>query len=113
LTARITEIAGTVLDARSRPVTDYALVVFPTDRELWYPESRFLKRSASGPDGGFSVRGLPPGDYFVAPVDATPSSNDSDAWQDPEWLESIAPRAARVTLAEGQKLSVNPQLIAR
>jgi hypothetical protein len=29
-----------------------------------------------------------------------------DAWQDPEFLESIALRAARATLTEGQRLSI-------
>jgi hypothetical protein len=34
-----------------------------------------------------------------------------DAWQDPEFLESIALLAARMTLTDGQKLSVSARLI--
>jgi hypothetical protein len=58
------------------------------------------------------VRGLPPSDYFVAAVSGWRVLKDgADAWQDPEFLESIALRAARATLSEGQRLSVASKLI--
>jgi hypothetical protein len=113
LTNRLTELIGTVGDSRGQNVSNYALLIFSSDRDRWYPGSRFLRRSGADGSGNFTVRGLPPGDYFVAAV-ALGSSvlrEGVDAWQDPEFLESIAQRATRATLAEGQRLSINARLM--
>ena len=67
------------------------------------------QQARPGKNGVFSVRGLPDGEYFVAAVDRL----QPDEWQDPDFLESILPSAKRVTLSEGQTLSVSPNLIAR
>ena len=115
VTNRLTELNGAVLDTRGHPVTDYALVMFSLDRAQWYPGSRYLRRSGPDAAGTFRVRALPPGDFLIAAIARTGTglnTDGDDSWQDPEWLESIAPRATRVTLAEGQKLSVNPPLIS-
>jgi hypothetical protein len=69
LTDRGGEVSGSLTDSRGRLLTDYTVVVFATDRERWFLESRFLKQSRPGKDGIFEVRGLPGGDYFVAAVD--------------------------------------------
>jgi len=115
LTNRMTELTGAVPDTRGRAVIEYALIVFPSDREQWYPGSRYVRRSSPDAAGAFRVRGLPPGDYFVAPVAGMRAGvvpDGDDSWQDPEFLEAVAVRATRVTLAEGQKLSVKPHLVA-
>lgn len=113
LTNRVTELSGTVSDSRGQPALEYSLLVFPTDRERWYPGSRFFRRSGPAQAGNFVVRGVPPGDYFIAPVVAgtTMLSEGQDAWQDPEFLDSIALRAARATLSDGGKISVSARLI--
>jgi hypothetical protein len=61
----------------------------------------------------FTVCGLPPGEYVVAPVVSglRVLTDGVDAWQDPEFLESIALRAARATLTEGQRLSIGARLL--
>jgi hypothetical protein len=111
VTSRITELSGTVANARGELSTDYTLLVFPVDRDRWYPGSRYFRRAGPASGGNFSVRGLPPSDYFVAPVAGWNVLKDGDAWQDPEFLESIALRASRATLTEGQRLSVSAKLI--
>ena len=112
LTNRVTELSGTVSNSRGQPVFDYSLLVFPIDRERWYAGSRFFRRAAPAQAGNFTVRGLPPGDYFVAPVAGSSVLRDGqDAWQDPEFLESIALRSARATLADGQRLSTSVRLV--
>ena len=112
LTSRVTELSGTVSDSRGQPALDYSLLVFPIDRDRWYAGSRFFRRAAPAQAGYFLVRGLPPGDYFIAPVAAASVLRDGqDAWQDPDFLESIALRATRATLAEGQKLSMSVRLV--
>jgi protocatechuate 3,4-dioxygenase beta subunit len=114
VTSRITELSGTVADSHGDLTKDYTLLVFPVDRDRWYPGSRYFRRSGPAAAGNFTVRGLPPSDYYVAPVAGWSVLKDGDdAWQDPEFLESIALRAARATLTEGQRLAVSAKLIAR
>jgi uncharacterized GH25 family protein len=109
LTDRVSELSGTVTDRRGRPATDYTVIVFASDRDSWGPSSRFLTTARPGPHGIFTVTGLPSGEYFVAAVDRMVDGE----WQDPDVLESVVPGALRVTLTEGQRLSVSPRLIAR
>jgi len=113
LTNRLTELNGTVVDSRGQTATAFTILVFPTDHDRWYAGSRFFRRA--GPQsstGNFSVTGLPPGDYFVAAVSGMSVLRDGvDAWQDPEFLDSIALRGTHVTLTDGEKLSITPKLI--
>jgi hypothetical protein len=112
LTNHLTELAGGVTDARGDTTRNYALLVFPIDRERWYPGSRFFRRVAPEASGSFAVRGLPPGDYHIAAVSVGGVPRDGEtAWQDPEFLEPIASRAAFAALTEGQKLSISARLI--
>ena len=109
LTDRSGEVSGSLADSRGRLLTDYTVVVFATDRERWFLESRFLKQARPARDGVFAVRGMPGGDYFVAAVDRL----QMDEWRDHDVLESLTSGAMRVTIGEGQKLSVTPRLISR
>jgi hypothetical protein len=108
LTHRTTEVSGAVLDARGRAVSDTAVIVFSVDRERWYPASRFIGY-AQVKDGTFTFRGLPSGDYFVAAV-AGAADLDADVftggWQEPEFLDSLASRATRLRLTDGQKVEL-------
>jgi carboxypeptidase family protein len=108
LTHRTTEVSGAVLDARGRAVSDTAVIVFSVDRERWYPASRFVGY-APAKDGTFMFRGLPSGDYFVAAV-ARAADLDADdltgGWQEPEFLDSLASRATRLRLTDGQKVEL-------
>jgi protocatechuate 3,4-dioxygenase beta subunit len=114
LTNQLTELDGSVRDARGEPVRYYALLVFSTDVNRRYPGSRYFRRGRPDASGNFALRGLPPGEYFVASVaSASVPTGGDDAWQDPDFLDSIEAGAARVTLTEGQKISVSSRLIAR
>ena len=111
VTSRVTELTGTVVDSRGDVTNDYTLLVFPLDRDRWYPESRYFRRAAPASSGNVSVRGLPPADYYVAAVSRSVLKDGADAWQDPEFLESIAVRAARATLTEGGRISLSAKLL--
>ncbi|HKE84996.1 MAG TPA: carboxypeptidase-like regulatory domain-containing protein [Vicinamibacterales bacterium] len=106
-------IAGHVTDARSIPVATYSVIVFPTDRTKWFANSRFLKFGRPSQDGGFEVIGLPPGEYWVAAVDAIEGNQSFGEWQKPEVLESLAPRATRVVLAERERFMTVLRVIRR
>jgi len=112
LTNKLTELAGTVATSQGQP-RELTLLVFPIDRARWYPGSRFFQRQRAAATGAFSIRSLPPGEYHVAALaDTTVPADSDEAWQDPQFLESIAGRAARAALNEGQKLSIDVRLIA-
>ncbi len=113
LTNRISGIAGSVIDARGHAVTDYTVIVFATRADRWYQGSRFFTFTRPKVDGTFAVTDLPSGEYYVAAVDWLQGTEGFGEWQDPAFLESIAPRATRVTLADGQVAAVTARLIIR
>jgi hypothetical protein len=109
LTDRVTEISGTIGDARGRAVANTPVIVFSTDRERWGPASRFVATTRSGRSGAFAVHRLPPGEYYVAPIDRMLDGE----WQDAALLELLTSQATVVTLAEGQNVSMRARLIVR
>jgi protocatechuate 3,4-dioxygenase beta subunit len=113
LTNRAARVGGRVTDAAGRPVTDYTVVVFATSADRWYQGSRFFNFSRPKPDGTFEIAGLPPAEYYVAAVDWMQGREGFGEWQDPKFLNALAPRATRVGLSEGQSMSVVLRLIVR
>jgi hypothetical protein len=106
-------IEGRATDERDAAVAAARVLVFSTDRGLWYPVSPYLK-GARPTEGAFRVTGLPPGEYFVTAVnridDALPFGIELP---DPEVLEQLAKRAERITLSERDRRTVNLRLIRR
>jgi len=101
LTDRVAEVSGVVADAEGRPTPAAHVVVFPLDRGLWFPRSRYLRSTATDADGSFRIEALPPGSYSAVAVSALPADGD-DAWQDPAWLASLVKDAVTVPLANGE-----------
>jgi hypothetical protein len=87
-------------------------VVFPTDRDRWYSWSRFFRVAETGAGGTYTVGGLPFGSYYVAALARLPDDGD-DAWQDPEFLATLIPRATSVIVREGQKQTVDLSVAGR
>jgi hypothetical protein len=56
-----------------------------------------------GVDGTYSIRDLPPGDYLLGAL----TDVDPDEWQDPSFLEAVAPSAIKISLAAGEKKTQN------
>jgi hypothetical protein len=93
-------------DARRVTAT---VIAFSTNRDMWFDGSRHVKRTSSAMNGRFDVAGLPPGDYFVAAIDAATPLD----LQAPDTLESLVSRAARVTAREGVVSEVTLGLVRR
>lgn len=97
-------IAGRVEGDWSTIAAEAEATIFSVHRDLWFRNSRHVKSGRVAQDGTFRVTGLPPGEYFVALSEAAdPRQN---AWPDSERLETLAQRAERLTLAEGEQRSV-------
>jgi hypothetical protein len=109
LTDRITDLSGTIVDGRSRPAPASRVIVFSSDRDRWYPTSRFVRQSVARADGTFMLAGLPPGSYYAAVVAKLPTDGE-DSWQDPAYLEALVVHATAFTLGEGQQHVLNLKL---
>ena len=105
-------IYGQVTDERSKSVSEYTVVAFPTDRRKWITHSRYLKVARPAQDDSFEVTGLPPGEYWVAAADTVEASLGTE-WQDPEMLDKLAVAARRVTVGEGDLANVTLSLFRR
>jgi hypothetical protein len=113
LTDRVSALIGTIRDVNARPSPGASLVVFSTDRDEWYPTSRFVRKTAAAAGGAFALTGLPAGTYYAAAVARLPLDGE-DAWQDPEFLDALIPGASTVTITitEGQQLSLSLRVAA-
>jgi hypothetical protein len=109
LTDRLTDVTGSVRDARGQPVTDYVLVAFPEDPKLWVPQSRFVQTARPNQNGTFNIKALPPGRYLAAVV----PSLETGLQNDPAVLMQLRPQAQSFSLAEGQTLTLNLEMAAQ
>jgi carboxypeptidase family protein len=96
-TDRLPEINGTVTDEQGTPITECTVLAFPTDTTLWRPQARQIMTSRPDQNGKFQLRGLPPGEYFLAAVDPT----EQGEWFEPAFLDEHRSGAARLTLGDG------------
>ena len=76
---------------------DYTVLAFPTDSSLWRPQSRQIMTARPDQTGKYRIRGLPPGDYYLATVDPA----EQGEWFEPAYLDEHRAGAARVTLGDG------------
>jgi protocatechuate 3,4-dioxygenase beta subunit len=111
LTDRINQVTGMVSDGQARPVSGARVVLFSADRERWYPSSRFIRSAVTAADGSFAIAGPPTGSYFVAPALRTPVGDN--AWEDPQFLESLRPAATAVTVGDAQTQVINLRMPTR
>ncbi len=96
--SRLSQVTGSVVDARNQPMRDYGVVIFPDDRAQWHFQSRRLAFSRPDRDGRFTATGLPPGEYLAIALDTIEPGEQTD----PEFLERVRPRATRFSLADGE-----------
>jgi hypothetical protein len=82
-------------------------VAFPVDRGRWYTGSRFIKIAPPDEEARFNLGTLPPGDYWVAAVDALPDGS----LEDPELLARLSTVGRRVTLSAGQRVVADLPLV--
>ncbi len=53
--------------------------------------------------GGYSVAGLPAGDYWIVAID----DSDADGWTDPKTLEVLARVATKLTITDVEAKTVD------
>ena len=103
LTNRLTDLSGVVTNAKGEAIKDYSVIVFPSDRDKWTPNSRYMRTSRPDQDGRYKVSGVPPGQYLVIALDYL----DQNEWNDKDFLEKIRARATTFSLNDGETKSVD------
>jgi protocatechuate 3,4-dioxygenase beta subunit len=99
VTSRVAQLTGMVSGTNGDPVSDHSVLLFPSDRELWVPQSRRIHVAQPGVDGRYTIRGLPPGEYRLAAV--TPPETGQQF--DPEFLAQAMSGSTSVTIAAGEQ----------
>ena len=103
LTDRSTEISGTVRDAKSTGIAGLAVIAFSSDPQYWGPQSRHIQAVRTDQSGAFRLRSLPPGDYLVVVSDNV----EQGEWFDPAYLEQVRTGAKHVSIADGEKTTLD------
>lgn len=108
-TDKLTEVNGTITDERNEAVTEYTLLAFPVDADLWRPQSRHIQTTRPDQNGKYQLRGLPPGEYYLVAVDPT----ENGEWFEPAYLEAHRGSATRFALTEGDVKTQNFKVAVR
>jgi carboxypeptidase family protein len=107
LTDHVASLSGAIRDARNNTADPNGVVlVFPSDRSRWTDTGaspRRFRSSRVSTRGTFQIDNLPAGDYLAVAIDDRFSAN----WQDPQRLDVLARSAARVTVAPGEKKTID------
>jgi protocatechuate 3,4-dioxygenase beta subunit len=92
------QLSGSLVDTSGRAVSDYFIVVFPTDRARWIPGGRQARQARPTSAGSYSVANLPAGEYYVSVLtDVEPGD-----WDTPEVLAGLVSAAVRVMIGDRQ-----------
>jgi len=97
LARSLSSLTGTLQPSPPRAASDYAVVVFPAERELWMAPRR-TRVVRPGADGGFDVLELPAGTYLVAAT----SDISLEGVPDPVIFEGLAAMSIAIELQAGR-----------
>jgi len=104
LTARPSSVRGTVRDWRGIVVSGATVLALPAraaDVDEMNPDR--LREVRAATSGVFALDGLPAGDYdLVALADPV-----GDNWQDPAWIDTLRPRAVRVSVKDAERQTID------
>jgi hypothetical protein len=98
-TDRISGLTGTVRDGRGTAAAELTVILFPSDENLWLPQSRRIAPARTDAAGVYKLTSVPAGDYLVAAVDDV----EPGEWFDPLFLEELKARATKVKIGEGEQ----------
>jgi hypothetical protein len=108
MTDRLTSLSGTVQSTHE--IRDHIVVVFADNESRWIFPSRFVRTTRANADGRFQIRGLPPGERYLAV--ALDYLEDGEE-QNRQLLERFRSRATPVTLGDGEQRAIQVDLLAR
>jgi hypothetical protein len=102
-----TEITGTARDSSGAETTACQVIVAAVDRSYWTVQSRRIVAVRPNSEGRFTVKNLPPGEYFIAAV----VDVEQGEWFDSRFLEQFLPGATRITLGDGERKALDVAVV--
>jgi hypothetical protein len=105
-TDKPTQLSGSVQGAGGAADPQGLVVIFPMNYQQWLDNgmpSRVMRTAHASKTGTYQVNSLPIGDYLVAAI----SDELQGDWQDPQTLPSVARIAARLTIGDGEKKTLD------
>lgn len=91
-------LTGVLQEDGGRAATEYYILVFSADRTHWTPGSRRIQMTRAATDGTYTVKGLPPGEYYIAAL----LDLESGEWNDPTLLDRLVKSSVRIILRDGE-----------
>jgi hypothetical protein len=104
LSPRVAEIEGTITDGKGQPIEGIQAVLVP---DAHRDRSELFRAVTTGPNGRFTIRGVPPGDYKVFAWE----SIEAFGYYDPELLKRDEAKGQRIKIQESDKVTVSVKLI--
>ena len=81
---------------------NYLVVVFPIDSTGWFPQSRFVKVGRPNQSGAYAIS-IPPGEYWIAAVDAAGVLG-------PQTLSTLVQFSERIVVRDNERIQKNLRL---
>jgi hypothetical protein len=88
-------------------LTDFVVVLFPPESELWGWQSRFVRVARPDQNGRFVITSLPPASYLAVALDYLEPGEETN----PEFLERLKPAGTSVKVGDGEKTTVTLKLV--
>ena len=102
--AKLGQLSGVVTAVDGKPRQDVSVYVFPTDRARWSaPNTSGFSELRPDRIGAYHASLMPGEEFFVAAV----AGHAQEFWMRPEFLESLAAFATKVTLDSAGQRVVN------
>jgi len=104
LSPRVAQIDGIVTDDKGQPVEGVQAVLVPDAHRDRY---ELFRAVTTGPNGRFTIPGVPPGDYKVFAWE----SIESNGYFDAELLKRDEAKSQRIKIQESDKATVTVKMI--
>ena len=102
-TDQVSELSGVVHDGQGAALTEFTVIAFPVNEQLWQPQSRYIKASRPDQNAHYRIEGLPAGEYLLAAVEVVQQGE----WFDPRFLARLRPGAASLSIDAGESQELN------
>ena len=96
VTNHVTTVSGRTIAPGGPPTNAATVLLFAADARRWRENSQFVHAVRPDDEGRWEIGGLPAGDYFAIAIDYVTQG----AWNDPEYLATLRPRAQQITVSE-------------
>jgi len=105
VTAKPSGATGKVVDENGQPVRDAWVVVFAQDPQHWNSPTRYVTAGRPNLNNVYTTQ-VPAGEYFAIAL----SDVEQGEWNDPDFLAQLRDRATRVSVADGERTTVDLKL---